>query len=76
MEVTYDINSTFWRSVYRKLFSKNGFHMPNMLSRSDLERILREQDGIEIVRDIDGRWVAVKIASQDEAVRLMLAYGE
>ena len=76
MEVTYDVNSEFWRAVYRKLFAKNNFHMPNNLTRSDLERILREQDNIEIVRDIDGRWIAVKLASQDDAVRLMLAYGE
>ena len=76
MEITYSIKSDFWFTVYYNLFAKNGFHVPNNLTRADLEQILYEQDGIEVVRDEDGRWIAVKLSSQEEAVKLMLTYGQ
>lgn len=75
MEVIYDINSEYWRSIYRKLFDKQGV-TSNRLDRLELERRLLANESIDILKDPDGRWLAVKIPSQEDVIRLSLMYGE
>jgi len=70
----YDVNSDYWRSIYRKLFEAHD--VTQLYTRLELEHSLRTKESIDIVKDIDGRWLAVKIPSQEDAIRLSLMYGE
>jgi hypothetical protein len=73
MEIIYDVNSDYWRSIYRKLFEAH--NVTQLSTRLELEHSIR-RESIDIVKDIDGRWLAVKIPSQEDAIRLSLMYGE
>lgn len=75
MDVIYDIHSEYWRSIYRKLFDEQGV-TSNRLDKLELERRLLANVSIDVLKDPDGRWIAVKIPSQEDAVRLKLIYGE
>jgi hypothetical protein len=77
MAVIYDIQSEYWRSIYRALFNKNAAMINNYdINRHQLELMLLENDGIKILTDNDGRWLAVQIESQEVAMQLHLMYAE
>lgn len=77
MAVIYDIQSEYWRSIYRALFNKNAAIVNNYdINRHQLELMLLENDGIKILTDYDGRWLAVQIESQEVAMQLHLMYAE
>jgi hypothetical protein len=77
MAVIYDIQSEYWRSIYRALFNKNAAMINNYdINRHQLELMLLENDGIKILTDYDGRWLAVQIESQEVAMQLHLMYAE
>lgn len=77
MAVIYDINSEFWRSIYRALFNKNAAVVNfNDIPRTQLESMLLANDGIKILTDTDGRWLAVQIESHEAAMQLHLMYAE
>lgn len=77
MVVIYDIGSEYWRSIYRALFNKNAATVNfNDITRIQLETMLLENDGIKILTDNDGRWLAVQIESQEVAMQLHLMYAE
>jgi hypothetical protein len=46
------------------------------INRHQLELMLLENDGIKILTDYDGRWLAVQIESQEVAMQLHLMYAE
>jgi hypothetical protein len=75
MEVIYDIHSVYWKSIYRKLFDAQGVSS-SRIDRLELEQRLLKNEGVEIFKDPDGRWVSVKIMSQEDVFRLSLMYGE